>query len=372
MDAIKKEAHGKALYIQLYEQLRGAIIAGHYPYGTKLPSKRTLAEEMGISTVTAEHTLSLLEDEGYIEPRERSGYFVIYSENEGFGSPAPAGPPPRPHIHGPTPEESFPFSVLALSMRKVISDYGETLLEKCPNAGAQELREAIAAYLRRSRGFDVTREQIVIGAGAEYLYSLIVQTLGREKVYAVEQPSYEKIEAVYRANGAKLNMLPLGAHGVRSDALAECKADVLHITPYRSFPSGVTANAAKRREYVRWAGAAGRTIVEDDFESEFTLSSKPEETVFSLSKNSNVIYLNTFSITVAPSIRTGYLVLPEPLLEQFRRTAGFYSCTVPAFEQYLLARLLDSGDFERHINRVRRKKRRKKAPDSDNFNQSVY
>ena len=358
MNEIKKEAHAKALYIQLYEQLRNAVIAGRYPYGSKLPSKRTLSEELGVSVVTVEHTLSLLTDEGYIEPRERSGYYVTYSENEQFAAPGPAGLPPRPHIHAPTPEESFPFSVLALAMRRVISDYGEALLEKCPNAGAEELREAIAAYLRRSRGFEVTKEQIVIGAGAEYLYSLIVQTLGREKVYAIERPSYEKIEAVYRANGATLRLLELGPNGIRTDALKGCDADVLHITPYRSFPSGVTANAAKRREYVRWAQEAGRTIVEDDFESEFTLSSKPEETVFSLSKEKNVIYLNTFSITVAPSVRAGYLVLPEPLLERFQRTAGFYSCTVPAFEQYLLARLLDNGDFERHINRVRRKKRR--------------
>ena len=124
-----------------------------------------------------------------------------------------------------------------------------------------------------------------------------------------------------------------------------------------SFPSGVTASAAKKREYLRWAEQAGGRIIEDDFESEFTLSTKPEETVYSLDAGGKVIYLNTFSKTVAPAVRVGYMVLPQPLLEKFEQKLGFYSCTVSTFMQYVLAKLLNNGDFERHINRVRRKKR---------------
>ncbi|MBP5184246.1 MAG: PLP-dependent aminotransferase family protein, partial [Lachnospiraceae bacterium] len=142
------------------------------------------------------------------------------------------------------------------------------------------------------------------------------------------------------------------------DALAAATASVLHITPYRSFPSGVTADVSKRREYLRWGEEPGRFIVEDDFESEFSLLRKHEETVFSNARSHNVIYLNTFSRTVSPALRAGYMVLPEQLVPVFAEKLGFYSCTVPTLEQYLLCDLIESGDFERHINRIRRKMRR--------------
>ena len=135
-------------------------------------------------------------------------------------------------------------------------------------------------------------------------------------------------------------------------------ADVLHTTPYRSYPSGVTANASKRHEYVRWAERHGRYIIEDDFESEFSISSKPTETLFALSEKDNVIYLNTFSKTISPSLRIGYMVLPKHLASLYTEKLGFYSCTVPTFMQYVLTELINNGDFERHINRVRRKLRK--------------
>ena len=135
-------------------------------------------------------------------------------------------------------------------------------------------------------------------------------------------------------------------------------ASVLHTTPYRSFPTGITASASKRHEYVRWFGKKDRFIIEDDFESEFSVSTKAEETLFSLSEQDKVIYLNTFSKTISPSLRVGYMVLPEKLVGEFEERLGFYSCTVPTFEQLVIAELINSGDFERHINRVRRNKRK--------------
>jgi GntR family transcriptional regulator/MocR family aminotransferase len=182
--------------------------------------------------------------------------------------------------------------------------------------------------------------------------------LGRDRIYACEKPSYEKIEMVYKANGVEFEMLPLGKDGIKSKYLANTKASVLHITPYRSYPSGVTANVSKKTEYLYWASLGDRYIVEDDFESEFTVSKKAEETIFSLSDSDNVIYMNTFSKTVSPSLRVGYMVLPEKLLEMFSKSVGFYSCTVPLFEQLVLTEIINNGDFERHINRVRRQKRK--------------
>ena len=200
-------------------------------------------------------------------------------------------------------------------------------------------------------------EQIVIGAGAEYLYGLAIQLLGRDRIYAIEDPSYEQIRSVYAANGVRYESLRFGRDGVLSSELQRTSATVLHVTPYRSFPSGVTASAGKRREYVTWAQERGGVIIEDDFDSEFSVSSKNEDTVFALAPEGTVIYVNTFSKTVASSMRIGYMVLPRSLLPTFLGSVGFYSCTVPVFEQYVLAELINSGDFERHINRVRRRRR---------------
>ena len=344
----------QSAYLQLYHRLRHDIVSGVYPHGGKLPSKRQLSEDTGVSLVTVEHAYAILCDEGYLESRQRSGYFVAYRPGDCFPGTEPQSAAADLRAAG----SEFPFSVLARTMRRVLSDYGEALLVKSPNNGCAALRQAISDYLARSRGIRVRPAQIVIGSGAEYLYGLIVQLLGRERVYAVENPSYEKIRRVYQAQGVTVEPLRLGADGIRSDELRRTAATVLHVTPFHSFPSGVTAGAGKRAEYIRWAAERKGYIVEDDFDSEFSLSSKAEDTVFSLEPERSVIYLNTFSKTIAPSIRVGYMVLPGTLLDAFERSVGFYSCTVPLYEQYVLAELLRSGDFERHLNRVRRNRRK--------------
>ena len=347
-----------AAYLQLYGQVREDIVQGVYPFHSKLPSKRTIADELGVSTVTVEHAYALLCDEGYIEPRERSGYFVIFRPTDGFAGAADR-PLTQPHpIRHTQTQSEFPLSLLTKTMRRVMNDYGQALFEKSPNFGSSELREAIGGYLARSRGIQADTSRIIIGSGAEYLYRLIVELLGRDRRYAMEAPSYHKIEQVYQAADLQYEMLPLGHDGIESAALWASRADVLHITPYRSFPSGITASASKRHEYLRWASTGGRYMIEDDFESEFSVSKKPEETLFSHTANDNVIYMNTFSKTISPSLRVGYMVLPEHLVDPFSQKLGFYSCTVPTFEQYVLTELIVNGDFERQINRVRRKKRK--------------
>lgn len=342
--------------MQLYKQLRSDIINSIYKYGEKLPSKRILAEETSTSVITVEHAYNILCDEGYVEAVERSGYFVTYRKNDFV----PIAENEIHDIHTQHPgyhSGEFPFSVFAKTMRNVISKYGEQILVKSPNSGCLELRSAIADYLARGKGINVSYNQIVIGSGAEYLYSLIVQFLGREKIYGLENPSYDKILCAYRANGAECEFLKLGKDGILTSQLMKTKASVLHITPFRSFPSGITASASKRNEYIRWAKERNGIIVEDDFNSEFTVSTKNEDTVFSLEPTRSVIYVNTFTKTIAPSMRIGYMVLPENLVKPFFDKMGFYSCTVPVFEQYVLAEFIRNGDFERHINRTRRKLR---------------
>ena len=357
MYTIDKEDRRPA-YMILYELLKADIVTGVYPPGSRLPSKRALADDAGVSVVTAQHALDLLTQEGYAEARERSGCFASLFPDRGFEGAGhreeavkDIAPPDRA---APGQPPLFPVSVLLRHMRRTLSEYHDRLLVRSPHAGLPELTQALSAYLRRSRHMAVEPSQIVVGAGAEYLYGLLVILLGRDRVWGVETPSYEKITRVYQANGVRLEMLPLGQDGILSEALRASRADILHITPYRSFPSGVTASASRRHEYLTWAAEGDRLIIEDDYSSEFSVSQKPEDTVWSLSGDGRVIYLNTFTLTVAPSVRIGYMVLPRVLLSLWREKAGFYACSVPVFDQLVLAGLLDSGDFERHIRRVRR------------------
>lgn len=344
----------RPVYLQIYRQLRDDIISGIYPYRSKLPSKRLLADELGVSTITIEHAYALLCDEGYAQAQERSGFFVIFRQSDGFAASADTSDLQTPLLPAAASYPGFSVSILSKTMRRVLNDHHDVIMEKSPNAGCMELRSTICRYLARNRSIRVTEEQIIIGSGAEYLYRLIIDLLGRDRIYAIETPSYEKLEQVYQAAGAVYETLPLSKDGIDSAALLSSKADVLHTTPYRSFPSGVTASASKRHEYIRWAKEGGHFIIESDYGSEFSVSSQPMETLFALSDHDNVIYLNTFSKTISPSMRMGYMVLPKQLVKPFEEKLGFYSCTVPTFEQYVLSELIEHGDFERHINRTRR------------------
>ena len=350
-------------YMKLYTQLREKITRRIYHEGDRLPSKRQLADESGYSVITVEHAYELLAEEGYVEPRERSGYYVIYKEGDSY--PVGEGKKVRRRLSERVVVERrdegerdlFPFSAFARTMRNVLSNYGEKILDPSPNKGCVELREALASYLARSRHMEVSPEAILIGSGAEYLYGLNVQVLGRNRVYALENPSYEKIRKVYEASQVPLEMLTMGKEGIETEELQRSRASVLHVTPFNSYPSGITATASKRAEYLRFARERHAMIIEDDFDSEFTLLSKPEDTLFSMEPEGHVIYMNSFSKTIAPSIRTGYLVLPPQMVPLYQLRVGFYSCTVPVFDQLVLAEFISQGHFERHINRVRRRRR---------------
>ncbi len=343
-------------YLNVYKRIRSDIENGVYKNGEKLPSKRVLADNFNVSVITVEHACALLADEGYIHPEQRRGYFVSYRTDSHFSHPD--GQLSFRHKSFTPSGEDLPFSIYAKAVRKVLSEYGESILEKSPRSGVEALRESISRYLARSRGMAAEPQQIIIGSGAEYLYGVIIKTLGRDKIYAVEYPSYEKINQIYDAENVKTEKLKLEKNGINSIELANTSAEVLHVTPYRSYPSGVSATASKKKEYIEWARKKSGMIIEDDYESEFTASTKAEDTLYALDKGENVIYVNTFSKTVSPSVRVGYMVLPKKLIPFFEKGVGFYSCTVPTFDQLILAYLIESGDFERHLNRVRRKKRK--------------
>ena len=346
------------LYEQLYRCLKEDLLSGAIAGGEKLPSKRALAENLNVSRITVENAYQQLLTEGYLQSRPRSGYYAEVLET----LPQPAPPPnmePAAPQEAPSPSAGqFPFSVWARLMRSVLLDSREALLRPVPGQGLPELRVAIAGILRRSRGMEVPPEQILIGAGAEYLYNILLQLLGRTCVFALENPGHRKLRQVYSAGGACVRPVELDESGVDLQSLIASGADVLHISPGHQFPTGIVTPIARRRQLMAWLGSRpDRYLIEDDYDSEFRFAGKVIPTMASMDVTGRVIYLNTFSKTISPALRISYLILPPALLERYREKLGFYSCTVPSFEQLTLARFLDEGYFEKHVSRMKRRYR---------------
>ena len=350
----KRGKMGKTEFLS--RSIREDILAGRLDAGERLPSKRALAAHLGVSVITVENAYLMLEDEGFIFPKARSGYYVNqvpHPRQEATDAPGPWLIREETTGRRENPVETC-FPQLARIMRKLLSEKPEILTEAPPRLGCAVLRNAVARYLYRYRGMRVDADRIIVGSGAEYLYGLLVQLFGREELFGIEDPSYEKIRRVYEANGAVIELLPMGPDGIRNEALASARARILHVTPFNSYPSGVTATADKRFAYIRWANENRAFIIEDDFDSEFNTPRKPLETLYAMDGGRHVVYINTFSKSIAPSMRVGYMILPEHLMAVYREKLGFYACTVPVFDQYVLAEFIESGAFERHLTRMRR------------------
>lgn len=253
-----------------------------------------------------------------------------------------------------TAKDNFPFTTWTKLMRETMSDETDNLMASSPSIGVSELRNAIADYLFQFRGMAVNPEQIIIGAGTEYLYGLIIQLLGRKKTYAVEDPGYQKITKIYQANEVDCIPIPLNKNGIDIQYLEQTTADVLHISPSHHFPTGIVTPISRRYELLSWASKTpNRYIIEDDYDSEFRLLGKPIPSLQSIDVLEKVIYMNTFSKTLTSTIRISYMVLPQSLMQIYKKNLSFYSCTVSTFEQYTLARFIKKGHFEKHINRMR-------------------
>ena len=350
-----KKAPGVPLYEALYRCIRGDILSGKLAPGEKLPSKRTLAQNLEVSKITVEGAYSQLLAEGYIRAQEKVGYFVealpgVQPAARPLPTPRPAEVPLPVDLTGSYPER-FPFSVWSRLQREVMLDYGEKLLLPLHNQGVPDLRAAIAGYLADFRGMVVDPEDILIGAGTDFLYNLLIQLLGRDKTYAVEDPGYGKIRRIYAAGGVRCVSAPMDRHGVIPALLGDAR--VLHISPSHHFPTGLVTPVPRRQALLQWAEASDGYIIEDDYDSEFRFDAHPMPAMYSLDR-ARVIYMNTFSKTLAPSIRISYMILPPALMQKFRAELSFYSCTVSSFEQYTLARFLQEGHFEKHINRMRK------------------
>lgn len=376
---------GKSKYYSLYLSIRKEILRGKIKAGQKLPSKRALAREEGVSVVTVQLAYEQLLAEGYVRAEERRGYFAeevitpqIYARYDGGkGVEKPAcncadvaagdgGDSAEKFrldlVKGYAPAQWFPFATWAKLMRAVLTDCGEHLLERVPCFGDLQLRKAGCEYIYRTRGVEADPQCVVIGAGAEHLYGIVAQLLGRGRTVAVENPCYGKIPAAYALYG--VNVLPVNTEkdGIRLEEIEACeaKASAVHVSPSHQFPTGAVMPAAARSRLVAFAESCGGYIIEDDYDSEFRLEGRPLQSLRSLCPE-RVIYINTFSKSLAPSMRLGYMLLPPALCAEYARKFGHGANIVPLFEQKALAAMIEGGYLERHVSRLKNRYRAVRA-----------
>ncbi|MDD3277736.1 MAG: PLP-dependent aminotransferase family protein [Lachnospiraceae bacterium] len=353
-----------SLYAYLYKCIKNDILQGKLKAGEKLPSKRSFAKNLGISVITVENAYGQLMAEGYIYSFPKKGFFVSDLNHSGVQKQpvdmnkvvltGGANAYTADFTSNQTDHHVFPFSIWTKAMREVINENQTQLMRNPPCGGIMELRQSISRYLSEFRGMQVKPEQIIIGAGTEYLYGLIIQLMGSQVVYGVENPGYPKIAKIYKSMQVACEYIDIDEEGVPAKALVEKKIDVMHLSPSHHFPTGIVMPISRRYELLGWASREkGRYIIEDDYDSELRLLGRPIPTLQSIDVSDKVIYMNTFTKTLCSTVRISYMVLPADLTEKFYQNLSFYSCTVSNFEQYTLARFMENGNFEKHINRLR-------------------
>lgn len=355
------------LYEQLYDFIKSEIKNGNLRAGEKLPSKRKLSAHLNISQNTIETAYDQLKAEGYISSVPKSGYYISKIEDEYFSSAIDVQPmiyvntheadyPPYKYDFKTNKVDTtfFPFATWTRISKEIMHDENRELLKASHPQGDYHLRVQIAKHLHQYRGVNCLPEQIIIGAGTEYLLSLLIQVLDKSCVYAVENPGYLKTFKILNSHGVKVNPIGLDNDGICINKLKESDSNIAYITPSHHFPLGTIMPINRRIQLLKWANhRPDRYIIEDDYDSEFRFNGRPIPALQGLDSKSKVIYISTFSKSIAPSIRISYMALPPILLERYQNDFLFYSSTVPRFEQYTLYQFIKDGHFERHLNRMR-------------------
>lgn len=361
----------KPLYEQLYLYISEKIRNKSIKENEKMPSKKSLAKYLGISVNTVETAYSILTDEGYLQAKPRSGYYVRHIDMpigtyniECVQEKKEAVSDIKIDFRTNTVDlVSFPYSTWIKLSKEVMYSTPE-YLNTGDVKGDYELRESIAKYLNEYRGVSCSPEQIIVGAGIEYLTMLLVELFQNEAVFALENPGYGKINTILKNNGKKINYIDVDENGLMIDDLKKTASDIVYVTPSHQFPTGAVMPVGRRMELIKWAEEeSGRYIIEDDYNGEFNFSVKPIPAMQGLSASDKVIYLSTFSRVLAPSVRIAYMVLPRDMLKRYIRRFSAYSSTVPRFEQHTLNKFISDGYFARHLSRVKNiyKKRRDKV-----------
>ncbi len=370
-----------SLYEYLYQCIRDDILSGAITAHEHLPSKRALADHLAVSVITVENAYGQLAAEGYIYSLPRRGFYAseLPDASRVAHTTTAAGDVRDRDVRdvtgvratsGASRQASSTLAPLAAStleaarlwqraLRSTLASEDEAeAFSPAPAQGTLRLRRAIASYLRGSRGMEVDPACIVVGAGAQLLDTMLVQLIGRDATYAVEDPGYLRLTRIYQACGCHVRHISLDAEGPCLRELEAKDVDVLHLMPSHQFPTGRVTSVARRYGLLSWAAAKpGRYLIEDDYDCEFRLAGRPIPPLAAIDASGRVIYTNTFSKSLSSALRLAYMVLPAPLMERFDSELGFYSSTVSSIDQITLARLLETGEYERHVMRVRKRAR---------------
>lgn len=355
----------RCLYEQIYEHIKNEIRDGKLLAGERLPSTRSLAEYLQVARSTVEYAYGQLQDEGYIEARPCRGYFVCpmeelpkpglaeREETEEAVEPEPA----LPYDFSPYEIDmsGFPFSVWKKITGSILNGANSDLFARGLAQGDYELRSTISRYLHSSRGVNCVPEQIVVGAGNDYLLMLLEKLLGRHVRVAMENPTYIRSCRLFQSFAYPVVTVGMDDSGMLVEELECSGAQTAYVMPSHQFPMGTVMPIGRRMELLRWAdGKEGRYLIEDDYDSEFRFRGKPIPALQASDKHGRVIYIGTFSKAIAPAIRVSFMVLPESLLEKYRRECAVYSCTVSRIDQRILNEFIRDGYFERHLNKMRK------------------
>jgi len=368
------QRQGLPKYEYLFQRIRDDIRSGVLASGARLPSKKSLAHNLSVSVSTIEGAYDLLVSNGYVTSRPGSGFYVTQRDVE---APMTARPIQQntnsPSKNNEAPTEStepssnidmhanscsldlFPADTWTRLMRRVLSEKSPELFETVPFNGLPKLRHAIAQYLYEFKGMQVDPNCVIIGAGTEYLYTRVLQLLGPGTVIGIGDIGFKKLTYLSSVSGAMWAHVPIDEEGLVIEGLARTKTNVAHVSPANNFPIGAVMSSDRREQLLDWVSEnKNHYIVEDDYDSELRFSGRAHPPLYTQDQTGRVIYLNTFSKTLVPSLRISYLVLPKALMDVYEQQLSFYSCTVSSFEQSVLAEFITRGYFERHINRLRR------------------
>lgn len=357
----------KCLYEQIYEHIKYEISGGKLLSGERLPSTRALAEYLQISRSTVEFAYEQLLSEGYIEARPYKGYFVCKMDELPENSTIHKLVFPRNEGNVKKTESEFIFSPNGLDMsvfpygvwkritRNILNESNTDLFSLGEPQGDNNLRQTISRYLHSARGVNCTPEQIVVGAGNDYLLLLLEKLLGRNTGIAMENATYMRAYRIFKSFGYRIETVKTDESGMQIEDLLKKQVKAAYVMPSHQYPTGITMPIGRRMELLRWAaGEEERFLIEDDYDSEFRYKGKPIPSLQGADKNGKVIYIGTFSKAIAPAIRVSYMVLPFSLLKRYQEECYFYSSTVSRIDQRILNEFIREGYFERYLNKTRK------------------